>query len=434
MLGLLTGVVGIVLFGGYVLRMEGYLATHTIFLRHVGHVSVFKKEAILKYQQNPSKYSFSKNEQTQIEEVFRSVTDSLEIKEIVPVISTTAMLTDGCRSFPVWIQGIKSMQMKWIYQHPQVKLRIPELLKMQAGAGYWETTDALGANISPVLWSFFDKGELSSINDETRKNAAGTDNCDSPETKQKLSLTNELQIFSQDFYGGLGLVDTTVVGLKYSGFSLADEVYLTAPFELVQGLVKSDNIHKWSIYFADASSVSSKIKKLQQAFEQKNIKDFDIIPYTDSRVSELYVGNMTFVIIMFLFFLVLICGVVVLTVFNSLQIAFLERQKDISIYKSIGFRNSVITQIFQIEYLLISLACCVIAGATSWGLANWNNSMNFRFQAPGYSSSIQFRLEPSVTYIAFVFICVILLVQLVSYLQIQRLLKRQSAELMRFDS
>ncbi len=431
MLGLITGMTGIILFGGYVLRMEGYLGTNSIFLRHVGHVSLLKKDAYLNYQQNPSKYSFDLAEQNAILEVLQS--SSIKMKRLIPVVATQAMLSSGCQNFPVWVQGIRSDDMNWIYSHTEVRKQIPELARMHSGQGYWNTNNVLAGTTSPTLWRFLDKDPLDSITEDSRKTAEGILNCDDPATSGKLKHTNDLQLYSQDFYGGLGLVDTTVSGLKYSGFSLIDEVFYITTLELVQNLVKSDNIYKWALYFEDTSNLSKKILELKKSLKEKNIENIDLIPYRDARVSALYVGNMTFVFIMFLFFLILICGVVVLTVFNSLQIAALERKKDISIYKSIGFRNTIITQIFQVEYFLISLAACIISGFIGVGAAHWNNSMNFRFQLPGYSSTLQFRLEPSTDYIFFVFVFMILLIQLVSYVQIHRILQQQSADLMRFD-
>jgi putative ABC transport system permease protein len=433
-LGLVMGMMGIVLFGGYVIRMEAYLATHTIFLRQVGHVSLFKKEAVANYQQNPAKYSFNLTEQTAILRALQEESDSVKLTRLIPIAASPAMLTNGCQNFPVWVQGIAPEDMKWLYGQKEVQEKVPELALTVTGQHYWETTQELAANTSPILWSFLDKEPLNSISDETRAQAAGILNCEAAEAKRKLSFSNDLQLFSQDFYGGLGLVDTTVVGLKYSGFSLVDEVFYSTSLQAVQNLTKSDNIYKWALYFEDSKDLAKNISTLERALKKHRIGPLELIPFTDARVSELYVGSMSFVLIMFLFFIVLICGVVVLTVFNSLQIAFLERGRDIAIYKSIGFRNSVITGIFQIEYLLISLVTSLFAGLGGLWIAGWNNSMNFRFQLPGFSSTVQFRLEPSLGYILFVFVFMVLIVQAVSFLQIQRMLKKQSAELMRFDS
>lgn len=433
-LGLIMGMTGMILFGGYVLRMEDYLATHTVYLRQVGHISLLKKDAYLKYSQNPLKFSFDQTEQALILDVLNSESSSLKISRIVPVASSQAMLTNGCQSFPVFVYGVKGTDMKWLYTHPDVQKNIFELSQFESGQGYWMGFDTLASNTTPTLWSFLNKAPLSDITTETKSKTQGATNCQNSSAKENLRFSNDLQLFAQDFYGGLGLVDTTVVGLKYSGFSLVDEVYYSAPIELVQNLVKSDNIYKLAVYFNDSADVSKKIDRLMTLFKERNIENIEIFPYSDPKMSEVYVGSMTFMMIMFLFFIVLICGVVVLTIFNSLQIAFLERKKDISIYKSIGFRNTVITNIFQMEYFLISLCSGFIAVALGAWLAQWNNSMNFRFQLPGYSSTVQFKLEPSLYYILIVFSFLIILIQGVSHFQLRRMLKQESADLMRFDS
>lgn len=418
-IGLIMGMMGMILFGGYVLRMEGYLAAQSIFLRQVGHLSLLKKDSHINFNQSPNRYSFDSKDQLAIINLLSHSADLIGIKRMIPVAATPAMLTNGCQNFPIWIQGVNPSDMQWIYEHPEVKKKVPELTHMESGIGYWTSSDSFASNIAPALWKFLDKKPS---------------HCGTSEENNRAQQKNEMQVYTQDFFGGLGLADSTIVGLKYSGFSLLDEVYFLASMEWVKNLIKSENLYKWAIYFEDSSHLSSKSSIINNLLKEASITDFELIPYTSAKVSEIYYGSMVFVLIMFLFFVILICGVVILTVFNSLQIAFLERKKDISIYKSIGFRHSIIIQIFQYEYLFISLISSLIASIWSQGLAEWNNSMNFRFQLPGYSSTLQFRLEPSMEYIFFVTIFIIVLIQIVCFFQLRKMLMKSSLDLIRFNS
>lgn len=432
--GLTTGILGIILFGGYVLRMEDYLSTHAIFLKQSGHISLLKKKSIDNYYQNPAQYSISAMEQGHLLKLLNENAKGLDIDKIIPIGMTQAMITDGCKSFPIVIQGILKNDMNWITSHPKVLHDLPELIKMSAGKDFWTDDSLLSSNTSPTLWNYFNKNNFAEVSPMSPFPEGTLLNCNVKEDLDKLHKSPDFQVYSQDFFGGLGIVDTTITGLKYSGFSLADEVFLQMKLEQLQNLVKSDDLYKYAIYLKDQNNLKQTLRKLNSLMNESPYNNFELLPFSNIKISPIYKGSMTFVFIMFLFFIILICGVVILTIVNSIQIAFIERKKDISVYKSIGFRNSVITKIFQYEYLFVSLISSTIAIIWGYLIVSYINSKNFRFQLPGYSSTLQFKLEPTFIYILIVFLAILLVVQLACRWQISRLLKKQSIELMRFDS
>lgn len=431
-LGLAAGLLGIIFFGGYVLRMEDYLSTHAIYLKNAGHLTINKAYALDKYLQAPSKYSLNTEEQKQIQAILQTLASSLELEKIILSGSTQAMLTNGCQSFPVIVQGIAPDDQDWINKHPEVKKHIPELIKMTEGVDFSLSDSMLASNISPTLWNFFNKVSFSQAKvqndtfDSLTKNNSNVQNCD-------LS-TPDFQIYSQDFWGGLGLVDVSIVGLKYSGFSFNDEVFLQLKHQQFQNLVKSDGVYKASVFLKNKNNLSSKINLLQSKLNESKLKNIEIHSYDEIKISPIYRGSMNFVTILLIFFIVLICGVVALTIANSIQIAFIERKKDIAVYKSIGFRNSVIQQIFQWEYFILSMLTSIITLILGLLIIKFINNLNIRFQLPGYSATLQFLLEPTTSYLIFTVILIVVMVLLATKWQLNRLLQKQSIELMRFDS
>lgn len=433
-IGLIIGIVGIILFGGYVLRMENYLATHAIYLKQAGHLSVFKTTALKNYFQNPAKFAINPTEQSQITQILTANKELFELEKVIPIGQVQAMLTNGCQSLPIIAQGLHPEDMQWLLAQPQVLNDIPELIKIEAGVDFWKSDSLLAANTSPILWSFFNKVNFDKIKVTTSVDNSFLPNCDNPQDKDLLNHSPDFQIYAQDFYGGLGLIDTSIVGLKNSGFSLNDEVFFLLRLSQLQNLSKSDDVYKLAIYFKSDRQIQKKIQSLQELLNKQQLKDFELVPFNNYELSPIYIGSMNFVKIMFVFFLVLICGVVALTIINSIQIAFLERKKDIAVYKSIGFRNALIIKIFQYEYLIITLLCGVVAAFLGKAIVLWNNLQNFRFQLPGYSSTLQFKLEPTILFMTFSFIVIFIIVQLSCRWQLKRLLEKQSIELMRFDS
>lgn len=431
-LGLASGLLGIVFFGGYVLRMEDYLSTHAIYLKNAGHITINKAEALDKYLQAPAKYALNTEEQNKIQEILKNLNTEIELERIIFSGATQAMLSNGCQSFPVLVQGIAPEDQSWINNHSEVKKHIPELVNMAEGVDFSVSDSLLASNISPTLWSFFNKVPFTQTkpildNDLLQsKNNSNSQNCD---------LTSpDFQIYSQDFWGGLGLIDVSIVGLKYSGFSFNDEVFLQLKQQQFQNLVKSDSVYKISVYLKNKDKLSSKITKIRSKLKENNINNIEVHSYNEIAISPIYIGSMNFVTILLIFFIILICGVVALTIANSIQIAFIERKKDIAVYKSIGFRNSIINQIFQWEYIILSILTSIITLLIGLSLIKTINSLNIRFQLPGYSATLQFLLEPTTTYLVSSVILIIIMVLLATKWQLDRLLKKQSIELMRFDS
>lgn len=427
-LGLGAGMLGIIIFGGYVLRMEDYLSTHAIYLKNAGHLTINKTQALDRYLQSPARFSLSSDEQTKIQKTLNTLSNDLELERIVLSGAAQAMLTNGCQSFPVLVQGLAPEDQEWLIHHPQVNKHIPELVKMTEGHEFSQDDSLLAANISPTLWNFFNKIPFAQAKPQPTDSQANTNtaSCD--------LISTDFQIYTQDFWGGLGLVDTSVVGLKYSGFSFNDEVFLQLKAQQFQNLVKSDSIFKISVFFKDAKNLSSKINLIENKFKENNISDVEIHSFKDIAISPIYIGSMNFVTILLIFFIILICGVVALTIANSIQVAFIERKKDIAVYKSIGFRNSVITQVFQWEYFLLSIITSTITLIIGLTLIQFINSLNIRFQLPGYSATLQFLLNPSPLYLVISILLILLMVFLATNWQLTRLLRKQSIELMRFDS
>lgn len=431
-LGLAAGLLGIIFFGGYVLRMEDYLSTHAIYLKNTGHITINKTYALDKYLQSPSKYSLNTEEQKKIQSTLQAMSQDLDLERVILSGSSQGMLTNGCQSFPILVQSLTPEDQNWLNSHPEVQKHIPELVKMSEGMDFSKSDSLLASNISPTLWSFFNKIPFAqaktptATNNSEQKIISENINCD---------LTSpDFQIYSQDFWGGLGLIDTTIVGLKYSGFSFNDEVFIQIKQQQFENLVKSDGVYKISVYFKNKNNLTSKIKLIEKKLKETNFTDFEIHSYDEIKLSPIYVGSMNFVTILLIFFIILICGVVGLTIANSIQIAFIERKKDIAVYKSIGFRNEVINRIFQWEYFILSTFTSIITLVISLTVIRFINSLDIRFQLPGYSATLQFLLNPTIPYLAFSISLIIIMVLLSTKWQLHRLLKKQSIELMRFDS
>jgi hypothetical protein len=60
------GYAGIVLFGGYIERIEAFLRITSVYLQHTGHVAVYREGGIDRSLARPSEYSLDAGQQSRI--------------------------------------------------------------------------------------------------------------------------------------------------------------------------------------------------------------------------------------------------------------------------------------------------------------------------------------------------------------------------------
>jgi ABC-type lipoprotein release transport system permease subunit len=429
-IGLTAGFCSLVLLGGYMLRMEKYLATQTIFLRQMGHVSLWKKDSLLLYNQDPQKFSFSPDEQEKI----RSAINPLLSPEdkVIPVLSGMGLITNGCRSLPINFTGLESEDMTWIYGPKEVLREIPELTRFYRGAGYW-TLDAniVPVNIAPVIFKQLRKTKLFEDNPNPE---IYTPDCDKPEILEKIHNDPYVQVVTQAFDGGLGITDAVLAGLVSTGSSFTDENAVAMPIGAIRNLLRTDNVSRMSIVLKEAGDSRKFKNQIEEALSKAGIQDVEVYHFTNGGVSEVYVGAMNFVYVMMIFFLVLVCGIVVLSIANSFQILFMERRSEFATLRSIGFRPRIIQLLMVFENIQVALMSFAIGGALGFILKSINNSLNLRFRIPGFSDSLQFVLEPSFMFTVIIGLMMMLVVVAASWRFSKRLTDVKVVDLMRSDS
>ena len=410
------------------LRMEDYLATQSIFLRQVGHLSFWKKNAIKFYYQNPNQYSLNAEEADKIKNILSRNLNSND--KVISVLSGQAMITNSCLSLPILFTGVDPADLNWIYSHPQVLREIPELTKFDRGAGFWtRNSDLVPINMSPVLFSLLKKQNiLTEIVPSANLQAL---DCKSPDSAKKIAEDPFVQIFAQASDGGLGVTDAAISGLMSTGFSFTDETSVLLPFQTAQNLLRTDHISRIAVILEKVSELEKLQAALNRELQQNHIQNVEIHSYREEQVSEIYRGAMNFVYVMISFFAVLVCGVVILSIANSLQISFLERKPEIASLRSIGFRPQQIQILFSFEYLIISFVSFCFGGFLAFLLKFLNNHLNFRFRIPGFANDLQFVLQPTFIYTYSVLISMLIIVLLTTWIISRKMMLQKIIDLMR---
>lgn len=385
------GFTGVVLLGGYMLRMDRYLATQGIYLNHTGHLSVYKKKGLDRALIDPSKHSLSPADQLAVTTAAHGL--SQKVAFIGKVIVGQGLVTNGCQSFPFLATGVEPETEQRVRQHPAVQTLIPELVQLVRGHGFWKP----GAPddtiiVTHALATLLNKPMLAG---DPAENLAAMDvlttDCSNQIQKAQLAGHSGVQLLGTTFEGGLAAADARIAGHYSTGLSLSDDSGLMMPLAAAQRFFATDNVTSMAIYLGPGGLTPFAYRELRAALPADQ---FDVYPYFSEAVNPFYVGAMSFVYVMNLFFLILVCGVVVLSVVNALQITLIERRSEIGTLRAVGFRPRDVIALFLREIALLTAGGLITGGLAAHALSLAINHANLRFYIVGASSSLQFVLKP----------------------------------------
>ena len=388
------GFTAVVLLGGYMMRMENYLKTQGVYLSHVGHISIYKKNGLQKHLNDPDIYSLSIEDQENILGVLRAQKNSPEF--VTRNLHGQGLITNGCRSYPFFMTAVEPQAEAWARSHPEPKKWTPDLLGLVKGSGFWNPSSSPDHIV--VAYRLAKLLHKSVISGDTGENTAAADqiftDCSSKESWDSLQSHSGVQLVGSSFSGGLAAADARISGHYTTGMAMSDDGSILVPLTLAQNFFGTDKVTWISVFLRGNESASLAAKRLRKAFE-KNGWQYDVYTYGDAEVNPFYVGAMNFVYVMMAFFLVLVCGVVALSILNSLQISLLERKTELGTLRAVGFRQNIVAHLFVREVVLLTTVSLAIGCALALLISAIINSLNLRFPLVGTADEIEFLLKPT---------------------------------------
>jgi ABC-type lipoprotein release transport system permease subunit len=91
------GFTGIVLIAGYRSRVDSYMQVSSVYLQHVGHVSIYQKDGLDKFAVKPAKYGLTPAHQEVIAQV---LTGDPRVDYFGRHLAGTGLAGNGCKSHP----------------------------------------------------------------------------------------------------------------------------------------------------------------------------------------------------------------------------------------------------------------------------------------------------------------------------------------------
>ena len=428
------GFAGVVLLGGYMLRMDRYLAAQGIYLNHVGHIAIYKRDGLERTISNPEAYSLSVEDQKIIENAAQTLKPHPEF--IGRTLLGQGLVTNGCESTPFYATGVEPELEYKIRHYPEVLDRVPELLQLKIGAGFWKPVTGSNASAVDLLIVSFRLAQIlkkpiiaGSPDEDIKAMSTLVTDCKDLTARAAISHHSGIQLVGSAYPGGLAAVDARISGHYSTGLSLTDDSSIVAPLALLQRFYSTDKVTFMSIYLPPSQWTNLEFNRLEGQLK-KSGKLYDLYPYYDERVNPFYVGAMSFVYIMMIFFLVLVCGVVALSILNSLQISLVERQTEIGSLRALGFRPKLVARLFVRETAIVSIAGVVLGSFIAALVALLVNSANIRFAIVGSAGTLQFLLKPGFLFSALVASIFFIVAMLTSEVTARRFLKKPIVSLL----
>lgn len=386
------GFSGILLLGGYMIRMENYLTTQGIYLNHVGHLSLYKKQGLERHLVEPERYSFAKVEQQMIAKVLEA---NPHVEKVAFFFHGQGLITNGCKTFPFIAWASEPQVENYLRNYPEVIERIPLLTKLHEGKGFWQAPILENKLVvTRRLADLLDKKVLyGDKNEDLSSQDKIIEDCKDTNSKKLIQNHSGIQLMGQMLGGGMGLADSNITGHFTTGFAMSEDNSLLMPLAFAQNFYGTDNVTSIGIFLKDRKDTKSLLKEFKKKF------DLDIYPYDDYRVNPFYVGAMRFVYIMNLFFFLIVCGVIIISLFNSLQIAMLERKSEIGTLLSVGFRKMHVRKLFEFEVLMLAVMSLVVGIIISFSVATLINNLNIQFDIVGNAEKIKLMLALDWRYI-----------------------------------
>ena len=383
------GFTGIILLGGYMIRMERYLTTQGIYLNHVGHLAIYKKNGLERHLVEPQNYGFSLQEQKIIS---GKLLARKKVEHVGHFIHGQGLITNGCNSFPFLVWASEAKTESYLRNHPLVRERVPLLAKLKKGQGFWESQRP-GIVVTKRLAELLQKPMIAGeAKEKSEAQNSLIENC-SDATSQELTKSHSgVQLLGNSFDGGLAAIDTNILGHYSTGFALSEDSSILMPLPLAQDFFGTELVTSISVFLKDEVATQSTIRWLRKNMKKWHM-DFDIYGYQDPLVNPFYVGAMRFVYIMNLFFFIIVCGVVILSLLNAIQIAILERKSEIGTLLAVGYRRSHIRNLFEIESLVLASFSIFIGVIISIVLANFVNFLAIPFDIVGNADKLFLILE-----------------------------------------
>jgi len=391
-----VGFVGLNLLGAYIYRSKKALDATSVYSAQRGHISIYKKNAVEQYQVKPRKYVLTKTDIDEIQKVLKSYKNLIDYTS--SKLSATALLSNGTKSYPVVVYGFEPESYKKSLQQKDLLL--------------WAKDWVMPSQLEN-LDIFIKKPETISITQRIGEVMA---------LEYPFKNNEYLQLAGKNLDGDLNAINVLLGAEHTTGLQFLEDTVVLLPIQKVQELLSTDSVESYSIYLKTFSETDDIIHHIRQRFDKMQLS-YDVFRFDDVSINSMHQGTMGFLYVMGGFFVFLICTAVSLTIINSLTMGIIERTREIGTLRAVGFNVKQVVELFTKESILLAGLSMIVGIVLSFIICEIVNRLEIKFFPPGASQKILFILNWNMSIATSVFILLMVVTWLSSYLVINNKMK-----------
>jgi len=331
-LAILSGLIGIIVFGGYV-EYTYWGLRETVIKTQLGHIQIYKKGYIEKGIADPAKYLIDDPESVE-----KAIT-------VLPIIKYVKMISNRLTFAGLVSTGEKTLACSGIGVDPA---REEEM-------SYYESIID-GMQLAP------DMEDGGVIGAELMK-ALGA------------KVGDYVTVLTTTVDGVINAADIKIVGVARTGTKEYDSVFIKLPISFVRKILNSDSAEKIIVLLEKTEDVETVVPLLEDLIEEKGL-DLELRTWKELatfyyKVVELYDGIFKVV--------KMIIGIIVFfSIANTMSMTIFERVKEIGTLRAIGSTRGSITNLFIVEGMLIGVIGGIIgsiAGIITAKIINYSGGI-----------------------------------------------------------
>lgn len=385
------GYMGLVVLGGYAVRVEHFLRTNAVYLQHAGHVAVWQHDGLDRASSDPLAYQLNVAAQTAI---LQWAKGDARVERAGTYLLGVGMAGNACTTQPAMLLGVEPAHLQALLDHPEVKEASPELAT--AAEGEWPAAhpeQAAPVMVAAGLQKILQKPNVVSKT-KGLPPAPTVLACDTPAMATQLAADADIQLVGQTYDGMLSAVDGQMVGTFHAPEQTAEDGQIILPLAKLRELLGTDRASYVALFLHRSSDAAAVAADMSRELQAKGLK-LDTYTYKDEIWSPYYVGTMAFLGSMVSFITLLVSVVLVFTVAGAMTLTILERTREIGTWRALGFERRYVLGLLLREALLLSLLG--LGAGLTLGLvgAAAINAAGFRFAPPGVVGTIAFLVRPA---------------------------------------
>jgi putative ABC transport system permease protein len=399
------GAVSVLLFGGYRTNIE--YALQTVFIRAGGHLQIQHQDFFLFGSGNPTAYAID-----DYARIVAAIRADAQIRNDVLVVTPTLQFGGLAGNYAAGVS--RTVVGNGLVAEDQVAMRewdpydagfvardfalakaAPNAAVVGVGlARVLQLCDALEIPDCPQPMKVQRSQGENVPSDIAALTEAAAPAANSPEsTGQRAPRTIEL--LASNARGTPNVASLEVTGAENQGFKELDEIYMLVHLAQAQQLVYGSSTPKVTAIqiqlrdTAQTGAVQARIAEQLQGWsggQPLTVRDFGTL-------NPFYTQSVALFNTIFGFMFVLIGGIVMFTVSNTMNTAVVERTVEVGTLRAIGLRRTGIRTLFVVEGALIGTAGAIVGAMCALASAYIVNRMGLVWTPPGAAGPVPLLLK-----------------------------------------